>query len=131
MQGYVLTPDSAVRVLKCLDPPNHKVWAQVDEMIGCCAASSKTEPFTRCVYHTAIPTDVAVDMHVFCMTPALLVHLDKTLGSYAHRRKKYMPKKEPHAPVVTGLSLLKGVDSKDLLANDPSSRDVQTRIREL
>ena len=26
--GYVLTPNSAERVLNCIDPPDHKVWGQ-------------------------------------------------------------------------------------------------------
>lgn len=129
MQGYVVTPDSAARLLKCLDPPSHQVWAQVDEMIGCCAAMSKDEPYTRCVYRTEIPVAVELDLHAYCMTPALLVHMDRALGSYAHRNKKKSlslfgldpDPGVPTPPLITGLSLVK----------DDEVQNVQSKIREL
>jgi len=138
MQGYVLTPDSAERLLKCLDPPSHKVWAQVDEMVGCCAAASKAEPFTRCVYHTHIPTDIPLDIHVYCMTPALLVHMDRVLGSYAHRRKRLAipgPPPMPSLPSlnietkpITGMTLLKEVKKGEV---PQDVKDVESKIKEL
>jgi len=128
MQGYVLTPDSAARVLKCLDPPSHQVWAQVDEMIGCCAAASNTEPFTRCVYQTSIPANIEVDMHVYCMTPPLLVHLDRTLGSYAHKRKKPKPPfwRSPNNPLL--MSSAKSTDNDFKIS---SVRNLEDQLREM
>merc|ERR1712232_424384 len=57
---------------------------------------------TRCVYHTDIPAEVKTNLRVYCMTPALLVHNDKQLGSTAHKART--------ANSLVGLSLLNNID---------------------
>ena len=84
MQGYVVTPKTAEKLLKCIG----KVWAQVDEMIGCCAAAPPAEfgrkGETHCVYNTVIPTSVPLDLHPYVVQPNLLKH--KPFKSTAHLR---------------------------------------------
>lgn len=90
MQGYVMTAKGAEKILGCVS----KRFAQVDEMIGCCAAPTPdTATFsggplqkhsTRCVYNTPRPEGLSTNLQAFVIQPNLLTHLTSDFKSTAH-----------------------------------------------
>ena len=90
MQGYAMTSKGAEKVLGCVS----KRFAQVDEMIGCCAAPTpETATFaggalqkhsTRCVYNTPRPEGLSTNLNAFVLQPNLLTHMTSDFRSTAH-----------------------------------------------
>ena len=93
MQGYVVTPRSAKKLLDCLE----KRFAQVDEMIGCCAGSAPEiatfnggplqKHSMRCVYKTPRPPGIKTNLDAIIVQPDLVIHLGKggKFASTAHK----------------------------------------------
>eukprot|EP00750_Incisomonas_marina_P032087 INCI8825.1.p1 GENE.INCI8825.1~~INCI8825.1.p1 ORF type:complete len:422 (+),score=61.91 INCI8825.1:235-1500(+) len=90
MQGYVMTSKGAEKILGCVS----KRFAQVDEMIGCCAAPTpESATFTggplqkhstRCVYNTPRPVGLNTNLQAFVLQPNLLTHMTSDFKSTAH-----------------------------------------------
>ncbi len=85
-----MTSKSAEKILGCVA----KRFAQVDEMIGCCAAPTpETATFTggpllkhstRCVYNTPRPEGLSTNLQAYVLQPNLLIHMSGEFKSTAH-----------------------------------------------
>lgn len=71
MLAYVLTPASAARVYSCVYP----IFAQVDEMIGCCAKPRPNGKSTKCQKQSTVtPARVQKIVSAFAVNPNLVGH---------------------------------------------------------
>jgi len=81
MLAYVLTPASAARVYPCVYP----IFAQVDEMIGCCAKSRANGKSTKCQKtNTVTPARVQNTFVAFAASPNLVGHNSFIHSSLGH-----------------------------------------------
>lgn len=81
MLAYVLTPASAARVYSCAYP----IFAQVDEMIGCCSKPRNNGKSTKCQKPTTVtPVRVQSSISAFAIFPNLVSHNGGIKTSLGH-----------------------------------------------